>query len=282
MKIYKKNHSRIHLKKLMKSIIFLAVGLVFFGCSQMDNTASKVSIAAPNSFTENQNIAPKADSFSLDYIIGKFDPTKHPDFIEIEKKYASRQGMRMRKDAYSAFLEMQTAALKEGINLKILSAVRPFSHQKSIWEAKWNGNRKVDGKDLSKTLPDAKERAYKILTYSSMPGTSRHHWGTDIDLNSLEPDFFETGEGKRIYEWLTTNAGSFGYCQPYSPKGEERPDGYNEEKWHWSYMPISEGLTKLAKSKLTNEMISGFDGAEAATKIDVVSKYVLGINEECK
>ena len=47
-------------------------------------------------------------------------------------------------------------------------------------------------------------------------------------------------------------------------------------------MPISEGLTKLAKSKLTNEMISGFDGAEAATKIDVVSKYVLGINEECK
>ena len=255
--------------------------LLLFSCNQPSNSVSKDS-NAPKPLAVNQTTSEKVDSFSLDYIIGKFDPTKHPDFIEIEKKYASREGMRMRKDAYNAFLEMKNAAKEDGIDLKILSAVRPFDHQKSIWEAKWNGARKVDGQDLSKTLPDAEKRAYKILTYSSMPGTSRHHWGTDIDLNSLEPDFFEKGKGKEIYEWLSTNAGNYGYCQPYSPKGEIRPHGYNEEKWHWSYMPVSENLTQLAKEKLTNDMISGFQGAEAATKIDVVSKYVLGINEACK
>ncbi len=267
---------------MKRSINRLAtIVLLLVGCNQPSSSVPTDS-NAPKPLSVNQTSSEKVDSFSLDYIIGKFDPTKHPDFIVIEKKYASREGMYMRKDAYDAFLKMKNAAKEDGIDLKILSAARPFDHQKSIWEAKWNGTRKVDGQDLSKTLPDAEKRAYKILTYSSMPGTSRHHWGTDIDLNSLEPDFFKKGKGREIYEWLSTNAGNYGYCQPYSPKGNIRPDGYNEEKWHWSYMPVSENLTQLAKEKLTNEMISGFQGAEAATKIDVVSKYVLGINHECK
>ena len=244
--------------KLAANLLTLIV-LLTLSCNQPSKTTSSKS-DTPQPLAINQTTSPKVDSFSLDYIIGKFDPIKHPAFIEIEKKYASREGMRMRKEAYNAFLEMQTAAKKDGIDLKILSAARPFDHQKSIWEAKWNGKRKVDGQDLSKTMPDAKDRAYKILTYSSMPGTSRHHWGTDIDLNSLEPDFFEKGEGKKVYDWLASHAGNYGYCQPYSPKGDERPHGYNEEKWHWSYMPISEGLTQLAQEKLTNEMISGFQG----------------------
>ncbi|HMR43740.1 MAG TPA: M15 family metallopeptidase, partial [Saprospiraceae bacterium] len=130
------------------------------------------------------------ETFSIEYLMGKFDPERHPDFVKVDKKYADDDQKLLRKDAYEAFLKMREAALKDGIELKILSATRNFNRQKTIWEAKWNGSRLVENQDLSKTIPNPEKRALKILEYSSMPGTSRHHWGTDIDLNSLEPAYF--------------------------------------------------------------------------------------------
>ena len=81
-------------------------------------------------------------------------------------------------------------------------------------------------------VPEPVERARMILTYSSMPGTSRHHWGTDMDLNKDNNGYFATGEGLKVYEWLQAHAHEYGFCQPYTPKGPNRPEGYNEEKWH--------------------------------------------------
>lgn len=265
----------------MKLLLVLSA-IFIMSCSQSTGSQAVSQTNPPAEQQQSYSNVQITDTFSIDYVMGKYDPATHPDFITIETKHASDAGMRLRKDAYGAFLKMSEAAKKDGIDLKILSATRPFSHQKRIWEAKWNGARKVDGMDLSKEIKEPKDRALKILTYSSMPGTSRHHWGTEIDLNSLEPDFFESGEGAKIYDWLAANGPKFGYCQPYSPKGTDRPEGYNEEKWHWSYQPISLQLTNLAKRQMKNELINGFEGSETASKIDVVTKYILGINDECK
>lgn len=222
----------------------------------------------------------KAKPFDTDYLMGKFNPNKHPDFTGIASKYASNGGMRMRKDAYEAFKKMHAAAKADGISLKIISATRPFHHQKSIWEAKWNGKRKVDGKMLSKKM-EPKQKALKILRWSSMPGTSRHHWGTDVDINNLNNSYFEKGQGEKVYNWLTANASSYGFCQVYSAKGSSRPDGYQEEKWHWSYLPVARELIQLYKQKLSNGDLGGFTGSESAELIDVKTKYVLGINPNC-
>jgi LAS superfamily LD-carboxypeptidase LdcB len=212
--------------------------------------------------------------------MGKFDPNTHPDFSAIAVKYASSSTMRMRTDAYNTFIQMYDAAKKEGISLKIISATRPFHHQKSIWEAKWNGQRQVDGKMLPKNM-EPKQKAMRILRWSSMPGTSRHHWGTDIDLNDLNNAYFENGQGKKTYDWLTANAATFGFCQVYSKKGANRPEGYEEEKWHWSYLPVSRELTNLYREKLSNGDIKGFTGSESAELIDIKTKYVLGISPDC-
>lgn len=68
------------------------------------------------------------------------------------------------------------------------------------------------------------------MLYSSMPTTSRHHWGTDMDINSVEPEYFESGQGLLEYNWLKANAHKFGFCQPYSPKDDgSRTQGYNLE-----------------------------------------------------
>jgi len=220
--------------------------------------------------------------FTIEYLMGQFDPAEHPDFVPVEKQYSDGDPYFLRKETYESFKKIWAAAKADGIDLKIISATRNFYRQKSIWEAKWTGARKIEnGTNASVKYPDPKTRALKILEYSSMPGTSRHHWGTDVDLNDLDNYTFEQGRGKAVYDWLVNNAATFGFCQPYSPKGSARRYGYNEEKWHWSYIPVARQLTELAKTRLKDEMIGGFKGAEAAPEIGVVEKYVLGINQDC-
>lgn len=248
--------------------------------TQPETLAVPVSIPAP---IDTVAAVPVADTIAipldLEYIMGRFDPSKHPDFVLIDAQYADKNGMYLRKDTYKAFLEMHAHAKKDGVNLQIRSATRNFYSQKSIWEAKWSGTRTIEGgENLAQTTPDPKERALKILRYSSMPGSSRHHWGTDIDLNNLENDWFNEGEGLTMYNWLKKHAHEYGFCQVYSAG---RPYGYFEERWHWSYTPVSAKLTAYARTHLKNEMINGFLGSESAPMIDIVKHYVLGINEAC-
>lgn len=220
------------------------------------------------------------ERISKKYLMGKFDPAKDERFSKIPSPYAQKE-MFMRTEALESFKEMHAAAKADGVDLLIVSATRPFDVQKSIWEAKWTGKRKVDGKMLSKKVKDPKGRAVKILRWSSMPSTSRHHWGTDIDINNLNPEYFDKGQGLKEYEWLVANASQYGFCQVYSEMGENRPYGYQEEKWHWSYLPISKNLTDAYAQKISDQDIGGFLGAESAPMIEVVKKYVLGINPDC-
>jgi LAS superfamily LD-carboxypeptidase LdcB len=160
--------------------------------------------------------------------------------------------------------------------------MRNFAAQKSIWEAKWNGKRKVSGMDLSRAMPEPEERALKILEYSSMPGTSRHHWGTDIDLNALNNRFFAEGKGKKIYDWLLAHAHKYGFCQVYTEHGPDRPFGYNEEKWHWSYMPLASQFLEQYNEKISYAKLGGFEGAAVARDIEAIRKYVNGIASRCR
>lgn len=277
--------------KISTSILFIFLLLVACQAGDAQQQETKVDQAStedslkqdtPPLTTDWVQIA-KKQGFDVQFIMGHFDPAKHPDFVLVDAKYADRQGLYLHKETYDAFLKMYEAAKGDGIKLVIRSATRNFNYQKGIWEGKWNGHRKIEkNKDASKAYPDPEVRALKILEYSSMPGTSRHHWGTDFDLNAFTNEYFEKGEGLKIYEWLRQNASTYGFCQPYSPKGSERPHGYSEEKWHWSYLPLAQPLTTLARNELRDDMIQGFDGAEIAKKIGIVEKYILGINIDCQ
>lgn len=216
------------------------------------------------------------------YLTGKINYSDYPDFKVIASEHTTKNNEYLRGDVYEAFLKMRAEALKEGISLTIVSGARNFDRQKNIWEAKWKGERKVEGKNLALEVKDSAERARLILLYSSMPGTSRHHWGTDVDINSLEDEYFLSGKGKAEYEWLTRRAAEFGFCQVYSPKGKERPYGYEEEKWHWSYMPVASVLLKNYLVHISESDISGFAGSATAIKLKVKERYVGGINSACK
>ncbi|MBX7243642.1 MAG: M15 family metallopeptidase [Bacteroidia bacterium] len=233
------------------------------------------SVPGPSSAKPSNSPASLPVVVSKEYLLGKFKFESHPDFIKVEKTHTNRYGEAyLRKEAYAAFVKMYDAALKDGVKLLIISATRDFERQKEIWNGKWKG--KYAG------VSGAANRASEILTYSSMPCTSRHHWGSDMDLNDLSNEHFEKGEGKKIYEWMLKHAHEYGFCQPYTPKGTERPYGYNEEKWHWSYMPLSKPFLAQYLQSVTLNDISGFEGSEVKTELDVIQHYVAGINKDCK
>lgn len=214
------------------------------------------------------------------YLLGQFDETKDIRFTKLSDEYArgSAVGKFLRKETYQAFVKMAEAAKKDSVYLFIISATRNFTAQKSIWENKWEGRMLVEGKDLT-TVADHKIRARLILLYSSMPGTSRHHWGTDMDLNALENSYFSSGNGLKIYEWLQAHAAEYGFCQPYTSKAKGRT-GYEEEKWHWSYLPLSTNFLKEYVKSISYVDIKDFKGSEVAKSIKAIENYVQGIG--CK
>ena len=219
------------------------------------------------------------------YLTGKFNPEQREDFILLPTDYKiiekNNDKIYLRKETFNGFIKMHDAANLDGIDLKIASATRNFDNQKKIWNNKWTGYTIVEGKDLSISIPDEIERFKKILEYSAVPGTSRHHWGTDIDINNANPEYFETKNGKKVYEWLMQNALSFGFCQTYTIKNNIRPTGYSEEKWHWSYLPLSQTYTQKYKNLITNKEIKGFYGDKYASLVDLINNYVLAINPNC-
>lgn len=261
--------------------LIIMTGFLFFHCHS--DVPSRQPIMQSQTLDSGFHAElPKAHTrdFSSDELLGRFEPATHPDFVKIQTTHTSKSEAYLRADAYTAFVSMYDAARKDGITLTIISATRNFSAQKGIWEAKWNGDRLVEGKNLKTDVKDSVERARMILRFSSMPGTSRHHWGTDIDINNLENQYFATGKGKLEYEWLVKHAGNYGYYQPYTVKDSLRPYGYEEEKWHWSYLPLSKQMTQQYKDKITTDSISGFKGSGTAGLIDVINRYVLGIHPE--
>ncbi len=232
------------------------------------------SMTDSTQFTGNQD-------WSLDYLMGKFDPVTDSNFIEINLEHADRAGLYLRKDTYNAFIRMYEAAQRDSVRLVIRSATRNFDSQKKIWENKWSGETPLESNKRANLIADETMRAKEILKYSSMPGSSRHHWGTDIDLNAFNNHYFEEGEGLKIYQWLSVNAPEFGFCQPYTKKDLSRQTGYEEEKWHWSYLPVSGHLIRQARASLRDDLINGFPGSEQAIRIGVVNNYVLGIDSLC-
>ena len=205
-------------------------------------------------------------------LIGKFKVETHPDFVLVDKKYHDKSEMYLQKQTLESFIKMREAAEKDGIHLKIISGTRNFYSQKSIWERKYNNYKK---EELSEV-----EIIKKIMLWSSMPTTSRHHWGTDIDINGFD-DYFseENKKANKEYRWLVINAPKFDFCQVYTEKGEgKRRTGYNEEKWHWSYMPLAREYLDLYQKIVTYEDISGFSGSQFAKEMDIINKYVFEIS----
>ena len=156
-------------------------------------------------------------------------------------------GCSVHRDVVAPLLDLAAAARAEaGIELSVVSAFRDFGRQCDIWNAKWRGERALldrSGRPLAAQGLDTDARIDAILAWSALPGASRHHWGTDLDVidraalpsgyrPQLVPQEYEPGGVfGRLGAWLAASIGRFGFYRPYS----RDLGGVQPEPWHLSH-----------------------------------------------
>ena len=152
--------------------------------------------------------------------------------------------------AVASFQAMCDAAATAGIVIQARSSFRSFDAQLQIWNRKWRGERALysrEGMSLDAAVLSPDERLEAILIWSAIPGGSRHHWGSDLDLMDaaamppgyqvqLTPaEYAAEGVFARLSQWLDRHAAEFGFFRPY----RRDRGGVSPEPWHLSYAPIS-------------------------------------------
>ena len=160
------------------------------------------------------------------------------------------EGINLRKEAHDAFVEMKKAAYSDGIDLKIVSSYRSFDRQAGIWERKYVKYTEEDGMEPLAAID-------KIIEYSTIPGTSRHHWGTDVDIvdgyRKVEGDvlapskFSEGGPFADFKKWMDEHSKNYDFCLVYTDEPKRR--GFKYEPWHYSYAPLSVPMLTEFRSK---------------------------------
>ena len=228
-----------------------------------------------SSFAFNLVIAQEKIQYNVMELLGKANPEFYNEKIP------------MIKEAGEAFVNMQKEALKEGIKIEIVSGFRSFNRQKQIWNRKFRIN-KMNGLSPQQNL-------LKIIEYSTLPGTSRHHWGTDIDIIDgnktvsgdvlLEKNFHGDGPYVKLRKWMDINAKRFGFYRPYNNNPKRK--GFEYEPWHYSYAPIAIPMLKAYvklkfKDQIVQKDLEGYQYLNQNFLAKYKREHILGISNNLK
>lgn len=173
------------------------------------------------------------------------------------------QGHKLQQDTAVALATMSAAAKSQGIEIQICSGYRSFAAQLNIWNTKALGTRTlldIDSHPVSIINKSDKELVELILLWSALPGTSRHHWGTDIDLYDanaiagknlrlITSEYQESGPCGRLHTWLVQCSHEFGFYFPF----QQGLSGVSPEPWHLSFFPVAnQYLNQFKLDKVTS------------------------------
>ncbi|MDK7374841.1 M15 family metallopeptidase [Weeksella virosa] len=241
---------------------FLGFSLLAITPSCAQKTENQSVIGVDNTQTlDTVNI--EQQHFSMDELIGK------SKLDLVGKDY------QLRPEVAKAFEAMSQEARKAGFRIVVVSSYRNYNYQNGIWERKYKAN-------ISKKMKPI-DNLNKIIEYSTIPGTSRHHWGTDLDIIDIskgypkdplnEKHFNEGGQMHEFKKWLDENAENFGFYLVYTNATDRK--GFRYEPWHFSYKAISKPMLaafkKLdIKTILQNNLLMGSENFSD----EFIQKYI--------
>lgn len=195
--------------------------------------------------------------------------------------------------ALQPLLAMREDAARAGIDLAIASAFRDFDAQQRIWDLKYRGERPLydaQGRPRDHAALDQSELVEAILCWSALPGASRHHWGTEIDvydraampegyrLRLLPEEAAPGGVFHRLHCWLDAHMHRYGFYRPYAVyRGGVLP-----EAWHLSYAPVSAHATAALSLEVLERTVrtSSLLGKERvlARLAEIHARYVVNVD----
>ena len=199
-------------------------------------------------------------------------------------------------EVVTSFLAMRDAASVDGIDLQAVSSFRDFERQLLLWNRKWGGARPLyarDGSVLVHGQLSEAELVDAILAWSAVPGGSRHHWGSDIDVADaaampegyqvqlLPGEYAAGGVFARLTAWLDRNMARFGFFRPF---GSDR-GGAGIEPWHLSYAPVAnEAMAALSLPVLRDAIAqSEMLGKHAVLERlpEIYTRFILAVDPPC-
>ena len=177
----------------------------------LKDTIIRVNIGLNNPFYTNTKITKEEGILTL---VNKYNYVTR-DYIP--KDLITINNLKINKEAYDSFKEMQDAMNKEGLNIRIISAYRTYEYQENLY----NNYLKKDKREL-------------VDAYSARAGYSEHHTGLAIDIDNLKQNF-EHFYLTKEFIWMQENASKYGFILRY-PKNKENITGYQYEPWHYRYV----------------------------------------------
>jgi len=205
-------------------------------------------------------------------------------------------GARVHQEVVEPFRSLKREAHTAGFDLQILSGYRSFEQQLSIWNRKASGKLAVldsDAVPLDVEALSERELVFTILRWSALPGASRHHWGTDLDVYdaAATPEGYEIelipeevnagGMFGPLHEWLDERiaAGSaLGFFRPY----DEDRQGVAPERWHLSYAPVATAYVEQLTTDVLRAVVERADLQLRDTVLmqldEIHERFVINVN----
>ena len=217
------------MKKVLIVLLVIGIGVAGWFLLFKENKPNTNNTAQPApSKPFNKNAKPIDDPESIWVIVNKRRPLSPRDYApgdlvapEVALRLSPRdQEMLMRKEVAIAIKELFADAKKDGRELMVASAYRPYTMQEHLY------NRYV-----------AQQGQAAADTQSARPGFSEHQTGLAVDLEpadrscEIETCFADTPEGK----WVAANAYKYGFVLRYH-EGQDDVTGYMYEPWHLRYV----------------------------------------------
>ena len=173
----------------------------------------------------------------------------------------------LHRDVLTDFDRLQRHARNDGVHLEIASSFRSFERQALIWNNKYTGQRPVyDHHQRAVDLQalSALERIEAIMLFSALPGASRHHFGTDMDvwdpnavdahynLQLNEQEYAHSGPFALLTQWLDEHMAEYGFFRPY----HRYQGGVAAEPWHISHHPSAKTMQQYQSINSIADAIS--------------------------
>jgi LAS superfamily LD-carboxypeptidase LdcB len=200
-------------------------------------------------------------------------------------------GTKLHPQALTALFTLIAKAKIAGFDMRVASGFRSFDRQLLIWNNKAYGLRPVldhSGQIISLAELSDDEKVFAILQWSALPGASRHHWGTDMDVydaSRMPPNYQvqltqeETqghGPFAEFHQWLTgeLQVNSQNFFRPYV----EGVGSVSPEPWHLSYAPLAHLFATQLTETLLREKIQATDIALKDSILknlsDIFNRYI--------
>ena len=229
-------HSAVK-RTLLLGIVCLAAGGTAFWLSTDAKTLPQAAASAPASSSASEtdpapSPAQQAQALLADprMVLVNHSHKMPEDYTFTTKECGSDTAINktLQTEAADAFLSMQAAAAKDGVDIRMQSGYRSVEYQQKLYDNKTQYYR-------DKGYPEAEARQ-KAAAVVNPPGYSEHNCGLAADLNSPEHPALDRGfADTAAFRWLQEHAVEYGFLLRY-PEGAEAVTEITYEPWHWRYV----------------------------------------------